>query len=243
MQEKLISGCATDKGTVRNTNQDRVICYTAKTCQGMMAAACVCDGVGSLKRSEIAAEMVTDGITLWFRSVLDKRLAALSETELTEDFEATLRELNELVYERRMWEGIDMGCTMSALLLIDQDYYIFHVGDSRIYLMKDALYQITRDEVTVSESDGLIKKRLANCVGRNREVWINRINGILEPGEALLLGSDGLFKTLKEGELYEQIDGLSTTTETQRLCAELIRTAEHRGERDNISCAIVKRKR
>lgn len=256
--EKIISGCATDRGRVRVKNQDRIVCHTAKTARGILAVACVCDGIGSFFYSEIAAQMVTEGVSLWFGSVLDNRLQALSEENLVEDFDATLRELNQLVCERRKRERMDLGCTMSALLVISRNYYIFHVGDSRIYLVHqnrrkqdsgafdsvgEKVSQITRDEVAMSEANGIIKPRLANYMGKGETLWVNRLNGVLSGGEAFVLGSDGLFRRLEEWEIYEKIGGLSTEKQTQKLCQELIRIVEDRGERDNVSCGIVKIKK
>lgn len=241
--ERIISGCATDKGMVRVKNQDCIVCHTAKIAQGKLTIACVCDGIGSFVYSEIAAQMITEGVSLWFQSAQDNRLHALSREELVEDFDATLQELNQLVCERRKRERIDLGCTMSALMMINRNYYIFHVGDSRIYLVGETVSQITRDEVVMSEINGMIKPRLANYMGKGESLWINRLSGVLSGGEAFLLGSDGLFRMLEEREICEKIGRLSTERQVRRLCLELIRTVEDRGERDNISCGIVKMKK
>ena len=85
---------------------------------------------------------------------------------------------------------------MSLLLLVGRRYYVFHAGDSRIYLVQDAMRQITRDEVVMKASDGRVKPRLANYVGKAKELWMNRIMGELDGKGAFLLGSDGLFKRL-----------------------------------------------
>lgn len=237
---KIISGCATDRGIVREKNQDRIVCHTTNIMRGTITAACVCDGIGSYEYGEIAAEMVTEGISLWFRSVEDGRLKSLSKAELLEDFSETIQELNELVYERRSREDRELGCTMSALLLINGRYHVFHVGDSRIYLAGDSMEQITRDEVTFSEANGIIKHRLSNCVGRQRKLWMSRLSGQASTGDAFILGSDGLFKKLDESEIYEKIRRVSSDAQARSQCEELIRKAERRGERDNISCAIIK---
>lgn len=239
--EKLISGCATDKGIIHEKNQDRIVCHTGRIARGIFLVACVCDGIGSYEYSEIASEMVVKGITLWFQSVADQRLENLTEQEIVEDFSETVQELNELVWERRKQEQFDMGCTMSALLVVNYNYYIFHVGDSRIYLIDDSVCQLTRDEVVCLEEQGKIKKKLSNCIGKNRELWLNRLSGFLMPGNTLLFGSDGLFKKLDETSMYERMRKIYTDAQAQRLCEEWIREVEQLGERDNISCGIIKR--
>ena len=162
-----------------------------------MAAACICDGIGSYEYSEIASEMVTEGITLWFNSILDRRLKGLTEDSLVEDFEATIRELNELVYERQIREQISLGCTMSVLLLVNRNYYVFHVGDSRIYLLNDSFNQITHDEVSVAEVNGVLKHRLTNCMGKEKNLWVNRLNGVAESGDIFIPKRQ---KTTDQGE-------------------------------------------
>lgn len=239
---KMIAGCATDKGTVRLKNQDRVVCHTASLARGNYAAACICDGIGSYEYGEIAAEIVTRGVTLWFRGVEDGKLAALTQEELAEDFDVTLRELNELVCEQKERDKMDLGCTMSALLVINGQYYVFHVGDSRIYLVGDAVYQLTRDEVTYTEAHGAIKKKLANCIGKSKDLWMNRLSGTVSPGETFIMGSDGLFHQLEEARMYEDTRMISTDSQAQKLCRRWIEEVERLGERDNISCAILKQK-
>lgn len=238
----FIAGCATDRGTVREKNQDRIVCYTDCIAQGQFAAACVCDGIGSYEYSEIASEIVTGGVTLWYQGVAERKLEDLTEQELAEDFCATVQELNELVWERRQRERLEIGCTMSALLAVDDHYYIYHVGDSRIYYVSDAVYQLTRDEVVVSEEYGKIKRKLANCIGRNKELWLNRQYGSILPGDTLILGSDGLFKKLDSNSMYGRVQGVSTDAQVQKLCEDWIREVESLGERDNISCGIIKRR-
>ena len=63
---KIITGYATNQGRYREKNQDSVICLKGFLGNRELSVACVCDGIGSLKNSEIAANMVTEGIARWF---------------------------------------------------------------------------------------------------------------------------------------------------------------------------------
>ena len=242
--KEIIIGCATDQGTVRIKNQDRIVCYAGSIAQGAIALSCVCDGIGSYEYSEIASEIVTGGISLWFQSIADRRLGNLTEEELTEDLCETLHELNEIVWERRKKEQFDMGCTMSALLVINHNFYIFHVGDSRIYLVGDSMSQLTRDEVVYMEDRGNIRKKLSNYMGRNKKLWLNRLSGSTVSGDTLLLGSDGLFNKVDEAhtgkDICQKTHRIFTDTQAQKFCEELIQRVEQLGERDNISCGLIK---
>ena len=156
-----------------------------------------------------------------------------------EDLEVTIRELNELVCCYRMDNGIDIGCTMSLMLLVEQNYHIFHVGDSRIYCVRDALYQITRDEVAMSEKNGKVKTRLANYIGKSKELWMNRLSGTVEEKDIYLLGSDGLFKQLVYEDIGCYSGRIKNDRKARKVCEELLETVLKRGERDNVSCILV----
>ena len=238
--EKIITGCATDRGTVRDKNQDRIVCLSGHIVQGTAAVGCVCDGIGSFAYSEIASEMVTEGVRLWFQSAADGRLGNLTEEELTEDLCATIRELNELVWDRGERERLDLGCTMSALLLIGRSYHIFHAGDSRICLAGDLLRQLTRDEIVYTRERGNIRRKLANCIGRSRELRLSRLSGTAEPGDTFLLGSDGLFHRAEEEELCQKARRVTSDAQALKFCGEMIKRVEQLGERDNVSCGMIK---
>ncbi len=202
-------------------------------------AACVCDGIGSFARSEIAAEMVTDGITRWFHGIEPLFPDSMDEEMLLEDLEMTIRELNELVFAFRMKKGIDIGCTMSAMLLINQNYYVFHVGDSRIYHLRDTLSQITRDEVSVVESNGKVRSLLSNFIGKSSNLWMNQFSGMVGEQELFLLGTDGLFKRLKQEEVSSAVKYMKSDAHVQKVCQQLLELVLGRGERDNVSCVLI----
>lgn len=236
---KAYVGCITDRGNYREKNQDRVVCHISAARKNLLAAACVCDGIGSFEYSEIAAEMMTSGITRWFQGVKGYYPAVMDAGAMVEDFEVTIRELNELVYTYRMDKGTDIGCTMSALLLIDQNYYVFHVGDSRIYLVRENMRQITRDEVAMREVHGHVKPQLANYIGKSRELWVNKFGGAVREKDAFLLGSDGLFRQLTYEDIAEALSRVKSSRRAQKACERLLKVVLERGERDNVSCALV----
>ena len=124
--------------------------------------------------------MVTDGISRWFEGVKELFPESMDEDMLIEDLEMTLNELNELVYDFHERKGVDIGCTMSLMVLVGQNFYVFHVGDSRIYQVGETAFQITKDEVVMVESGGRIKSLLANFVGKAPKLWMNRFTSRVE---------------------------------------------------------------
>ena len=161
---------------------------------------------------------------------------------MIDDLDMTIRELNELIWIYRKENGIDIGCTMSLLVLLNEKYHVFHVGDSKILLIDDRVSQITKDEVSVVERDGKLKTLLANFMGKVEELWMNQSSGSLVPGETFLVGSDGLFKRLREDILFDVIrrKNVQSDTEAEDVLKYLIRNVMEMGEKDNISGVLVR---
>lgn len=234
---KIISGCHSDRGPVRRKNQDRVFCQSSDRKHRFFSCACVCDGIGSLANSEIAAEMMTNGISLWYSGMLD-RVSGMSVEDILEDLEATILELNEIIWEKRQNKE-DIGCTMSLMMLIDNSYYIFHAGDSSIYCIRENLYRLTPEEVTVRVKDGMVKKYLANYVGKDQQLWLNKGNGDIEKNDIYMLGSDGFCEYTEYRDYDDNRRELLSERRIEKLCAELVQNAISRGSSDNVTCALL----
>lgn len=237
-KSKLLSSCQSIKGNYRKKNQDRALCMTVDIKGENFAVACVCDGIGSFEMSELASKLVIDGVRNWFLGMQD-RFLTLSQHDLLDDMEETLYELNELVCEYQEGHRITIGCTMSLLLIVGMKYFIFHVGDSRIYMVEDGMHQLTVDEVVQKRKDGKIQSYLSNHIGKTRNLWLNRSEGFLHNGNLIVLGTDGLFKNLR----YDDIDVLRTKLRSQKDIEAvndwIIQLVLARGERDNISCILL----
>ena len=147
--------------------------------------------------------------------------------------------LNELVCEYQEGHRVTIGCTMSLLLLLDMKYFIFHVGDSRVCVVEDGIHQLTVDEVVQKKSEGKIQSYLSNYIGKTRNLWLNKSEGVLHKGNLFMLGTDGLFKNLR----YEDVDALRTKLRSQKEIEAvnnwIVQLVTARGERDNISCILL----
>src|SRR6188474_3960308 len=148
--------------------------------------------------SEMAVEMVSH------------ELADLNELEAADAHERVaraLRDANRAVYERTRTERdkLGMGSTVSALLLSETRFLVGHVGDSRIYLVRDGeMRQLTKDHSLVQEQvdAGLITQEQARhhpqsnvitcCIGMSSDIEPAIIAGETHVGDVFLLASDGL---------------------------------------------------
>jgi serine/threonine protein phosphatase PrpC len=141
-------------------------------------------------------------------------------------------DINATISEKSFARGLQTATTLSALLMICREYYIVHAGDSRIYAIGSAgLVQLTID--TVNESG-----KLTSYIGKHDGLELHYAEGVTQSG-VFLLCSDGLYKRMDDNSLYKGIDA-SNRKSLRKSLDMLTSSAIERGERDNISAAIVK---
>lgn len=206
----------------------------------------VCDGMGGQSAGNIASDMACGIIT-------DKIRKAV-ETGGADDprglLEAAVREANYSVYKRSMVEPEcrGMGTTVVVTFVRGNTAYCAHVGDSRIYLLRnDCLLQVTRDHSLVQElmEKGEIKpEEMRTHPGRN---MITRAVGVgltvetdlmqipLETGDKLLLCSDGLTNMVPNKQIAE----ILLQNGGEQACALLIQEANNAGGMDNITAVVI----
>lgn len=235
---KIITGCATNQGRYRERNQDSVICLKENFAERELVVACVCDGIGSLKNSEIAATIMTEGIARWFKGIIKCYPKDMEEDDILEDLEMTIEELNEIVHEERVNRYNEMGCTMSLMFIMNNKYYTYQVGDSRIYSFKEKLTQLTTDDVVIKEVNGKVKKLLSNYIGKTFQLRMSKQQGNIEKEELFLVSSDGVYKRMQTEDL-KLLKVIQQDSIMERECNNLIETIMDRGEKDNLSCAII----
>ncbi len=89
------------------------------------------------------------------------------------------------------------------------------------------------------ESDGRIRSMLANFVGKSPNLWLNRSVGQIDGEEMFLIGFDGLFKQPTSRDMVSCIGRIRDDSEAGQTCRRLLRLVLERGERDNVSCALI----
>lgn len=128
-----------------------------------------------------------------------------------------------------------MATTLSLLLLRGQRYYTAHVGDTRIYLLRDGvLKQITTDHVWDRPDMRHVLKR---AVGLDQHLAVDFGEGQLQVGDVFALMSDGVWDTLGEKNIHHAM-GLYDSP--QLICEHLTKTAIEKGSTDNSTAVAVK---
>lgn len=228
-----------NQGAVREINQDSLVVLQAMTLRGRVLLAAVCDGMGGMDRGEWASGYLTEELITWFYDGLlssvgqKKPLWALRRCAERKIFQVQQR-LQSYAEKRRL----EMGTTMSMLVLWEKKYLLWHLGDSRIYHLsarrKNKISLLTKDHVQG-------KNRLTKCVGSFGFFQPDFRMGIAGKREAFLLCSDGFWHEMSGEELGEILAPVQMTEERcDRRLREIGEAVMRRGERDNLSAVYIR---
>lgn len=136
------SGAATDRGRVRELNEDSCACFSA----GDTLVAVVADGMGGHNAGEVASAAAVDKISEYLKENL--------ETEPVRDcLLHAVEAANGFVYKKARSDRryTAMGTTAVLCCVRDGCAYIANVGDSRAYLVGEDIVQVTEDHSVVEE--------------------------------------------------------------------------------------------
>lgn len=128
-----------------------------------------------------------------------------------------------------------MATTLSLLLLRGQRYYSAHVGDTRIYLLRDGVMkQLTTDHVWDRPDMRHVLKR---AVGLDQHLAVDFGEGALQLGDVFALMSDGVWETIGEKGIHK---ALGLYDNPQMICDHLTKTAIEKGSQDNSTAVVIK---
>lgn len=237
----------TDVGCCREINED-CIRYIQPGDADVLARkgrlAVVADGMGGHAGGEEASHLAVDVLSQVYFENSNPPPVALTQA---------LNEANDWIYRRASENAAlkGMGTTCTALVLRGGSAYWAHVGDSRLYLIRqDSITMQTEDHsiVTAMVKDGLIKAEEARnhpnknvilrALGTSPKVNIDITKKPfpLEAGDIFILCSDGLSDLVEK----EEIRQFASQDDLQKACIELIALAKERGGYDNISVGIIR---
>lgn len=252
---RYLGSAVSDIGISKKTNQDSVCLKIAETeTHGQIAMCVMCDGMGGLEKGELASATVIRAFEEWFEMQLPGKIFSLSWEGLSAEWKRLIQVCNDRIMEYGKQEGVRLGTTVSALLLMNGRYLIAHVGDSRVYRITDSFEQLTEDHTYVArevkrgnmtaEQARHDPKRnvLTQCVGASGIVTPEILQGETEEDTVYMLCSDGFRHELSEEELFEEFRPLHVrdVEEMERNSRALVERVKKRKERDNISVALVK---
>ena len=237
-----------DVGLKREHNEDSFTCYKPDDNSLLVSKGSlfvVADGMGGHAAGEVASKLAVDLIRKAFET------ANISDTGLF--FRDAFREANATIYRKAGQTPTlsGMGTTCTAVIIKEGLAFIAHVGDSRVYLIREReIEQLTEDHSLVWEmmKGGILKKErmrehpqrnvITQSMGFEASVNADIINPPLElrHGDRLLLCSDGLSGMVTDEEIME----VSSLFEPEEACHKLVDMANSMGGDDNTTLIIVK---
>jgi protein phosphatase len=241
-------GNLTDTGCQREDNQDSY-CYAEPESDDWFAKkgrlVVVADGMGGYEGGAIASSIAVDTL----RAIYENSANEEPEPALAEAMIAAHLAIRSYVCEHPELSG--MGTTCTAAVLQNGHLVYGHVGDSRLYLMRNGqITQITRDQ-TVTErmvEQGLLRAEdmkshpdyhvltAAMGVGQSVPAEFPEAPIALFPDDILLLCTDGLHDLVNDDEFLN----VARRNAPGEACRQLVATAKSRGGYDNITVQILK---
>ncbi len=241
-----------DLGCVRQNNEDNF------GYDGRYGIYVVCDGMGGAAAGEVASKMAVDTVLTYFREAdnlghyppVGEPVAGVSERANALGY--AIRLANEAVFQSAAEHAAQsgMGSTIVAVFAHKRFVSIGHVGDSRIYLVRNGeIQQLTQDHSLVMEqvrrgfitleqartSD--VQNVILRALGSEESVQVDLDELIAMPGDVLLLCSDGLTRHVEDPQILELI---SAAPDVRSAASALIEAARAGGGSDNITALLLR---
>lgn len=237
----MIACAMTDTGRVRSANQDYVYASTEPV-GGLPNLFLVADGMGGHQAGDYASRYLVEHLVSYLKEA--------EETETIPLLRERIQRVNNMLYQEstEKQELNGMGTTLVAAVIDGVTIYVANVGDSRLYLVRNKLKQITKDHSYVEELVSLgqlergsrdyreKKNIITRAVGTEDKLEIDFFEVSLEPGDFVLMCSDGLSNMLEDAEMEEII---CSELELPEKAEKLITVANDNGGKDNIGVVLI----
>lgn len=234
LPDGILSAFRTDVGKVRANNQDTPIVSEKLRLYG------VADGMGGHKGGEVASTSARDNL---LRELEGK-------TPSVATLSGAIEEVNRQIYHQQEHDDAltGMGTTLSVLWMSDNFVYIGHVGDSRVYLLRDGEFrQMTLDHSLVEQlvREGVLTEEeaqnhpmrniITRAIGTDESVEVDVVVEERRKGDLWLACSDGLHGLVDDRQMRDALRQYAP----EKAADVLLKAALDAGGRDNVTLVIV----
>ena len=232
----------TDIGRHRQINQDYIF-QSSEPVGAFPNLFILADGMGGHKSGDFASKYLTETMVGY--------ISQNKNTDIVKVLKSAIGMSNTLVYEKSHSdpELSGMGSTLVAAVVRDDMLTVANVGDSRLYIIRDGITQVTRDHsyveeqvangsmVRFSEEYNRKKKYITRAVGIEDSVKADYFEVDLVKNDYILLCSDGLTNMVDDDAIFAIISGHGSL---QYKAHTLIDAANENGGNDNIAVILIK---
>ena len=250
----LKTSTKTDKGLVRTNNEDAFFsCDLVDENESDPSIGhlyVVADGMGGVAAGEIASQLATEAMADFYSNKKD----TTDGHDLQERLAGAVMQANDSIldYVKQNPKTLGMGTTLTAILFHGDEAILAHVGDSRVYLLRDGdLYQVSKDHsevqfmvdmgrLTPEEARNHPRKHiLTQAVGVENsnflDIFTRRLSVL--PDDVFMMCSDGLTDMLSDDDI---LDLMMQKSEPDGIAQSLIDAALKEGGRDNVTVIIIR---
>lgn len=251
------TGRLSDLGRQRQINEDSLLTVELArvhdSASRPLALFAVADGMGGHEGGEVASALAATTLARHLaNAVLMPAVNQITLPELpyTELLKKACIEAGQAVHAEAKRRHTDMGTTLVAALLVGSEVIVANIGDSRAYwLNQKEIEQISVDHTLVERlvAEGTLTREQARnhpngnliyrSLGERPIVEVDLFRRQLEPGDWLLLCSDGLSGLVEDHNIHKVI---TTSRNPQDACETLIKQANQAGGHDNITAIVVR---
>lgn len=232
-------------GNLRTKNQDAYLVLEQPSAKVVILA--VADGLGGHNAGEIASSTLVKEMKEKFEKINIIDGQQIQEQVIIE----VIKEINSMIYEMGN-EDVNlskMGTTLCLSIIANRQAYIFHVGDSRAYIINEKeILQLTRDhslveqlilqgEISREEAEAYPNKNvITRAIGTDEEIEVDYYQCELKSGDTILLCTDGLTNEVE----VEEIKNIINEYSCKEAAEVLIEKANEYGGHDNITVIVYK---
>jgi serine/threonine protein phosphatase PrpC len=242
----------TDVGLRRKLNEDQFL-FDADT--NLLA---VCDGMGGHNAGEVASRIAIETLASFIeRSHKEKEITWPYGLDPALSFDGNRVRTAIQIANKKVYKAADnreeytgMGTTVVAAIVTESTVTVGSAGDSRCYVFHDGeLRQITRDDswVAAAGADGILspaelarhplRNVITKAIGAKDQIEIDIVEQDLEPGDTVLLCSDGLHAMIDDTAITEIMAQGGTVDE---IAARLVEAANSAGGKDNVTVVLAR---
>ncbi|AZV79411.1 bifunctional protein-serine/threonine kinase/phosphatase [Parasedimentitalea marina] len=195
-------------------------------------AMAIADGVSTSEAAKAASETC-------IKSFLSDYYATHDSWTVRTSVERVMTAMNRWLYSQNVTHYLSdrgMLSTFSAMVLKSACAYLFHVGDSRIYLARDGKVEV----LTTDHNLRISRKQeyLARAVGFSPDLQVDYLTVPVQPGDYFIFTTDGVHNHIADGRMLSLIT--ETPDDLDTAARAIVAEALANGSADNLTCQIVR---